>query len=381
MSGKKKILVLVDWFAPGYKAGGPIQSCVNFAFAMKKDFSIHVLTTDTDHGETAPYEGIAAGQWTRNLHPDIKVFYLQKSTISPARLKEQIAAVQPDYVYLNHLFSPLFVIYPLWLKYTGALKSRVVICPRGALYDSALAVKPWKKTPFLRLFRWMGLHRRVLFHATNQREKAAILQYFPGSAVIIADNLPNMNQPAFVSCPKKPGAVKCIFVARLVSIKNLLFFLKALENVTANVELSVVGPVEDKGYWEECREKIAQLPAHVSVNYLGARRNDELMPLLQQHHLFVLPTTGENFGHSIFEALLAGRPVLISDQTPWLGLTAQKAGWDLPLNDPSAFTRIVDETAGWEQASFDQWARSAWEYARHFIENPELQRQYIQLFA
>ena len=160
-----------------------------------------------------------------------------------------------------------------------------------------------------------------------------------------------------------------------------MFFLKALEKVSATVELSIVGPVEDKGYWEECREKIAQLPAHVTVNYLGPRRNDELMPLLQQHHLFVLPTTGENFGHSIFEALLAGRPVLISDQTPWLGLTAQKAGWDLPLNDPSAFTRIVDETAGWDQASFDQWARSAWEYARRFIENPELQRQYIQLFA
>ena len=70
---KKKILVLVDWFAPGFKAGGPIQSCVNFAFAMKKEFSIHVLTTDTDHGETEPYPGITAGEWTNSLHPDIHV--------------------------------------------------------------------------------------------------------------------------------------------------------------------------------------------------------------------------------------------------------------------------------------------------------------------
>lgn len=372
---------MVDWFAPGYKAGGPIQSCVNFAFAMKKDFSIHVLTTDTDHGETEPYTGITAGQWTTSLHPDIHVFYLRKAGLSRAMLREQIDAVRPDYVYLNHLFSPLFVVYPLWLAYTGRLRSQVVICPRGALYDSALAVKTWKKTPFLRLFRWMGLHRRVLFHATNAREKTAILKYFPGSRILIADNLPNMNQPAFVRCPKKSGAVRFIFVARLVAIKNLLFFLGALAKVRDSVELTVVGPVEDKGYWEECRLQIARLPANIKVNYLGPRRNDELMPLLQEHHIFVLPTTGENFGHSIFEALLAGRPVLISDQTPWLGLTAKRAGWDLPLNDEDGFARIVEETAGWDQARFDEWARSAWEYARHFIENPDLQRQYIQLFA
>jgi glycosyltransferase involved in cell wall biosynthesis len=378
---KKKILVLVDWFAPGYKAGGPIQSCVNFAFAMKNEFSIHVLTTDTDHGETSAYTGVLSGQWTTSLHPDIRVFYLQKKGLSRARLREQIHAVGPDYVYLNHLFSPLFVVYPLWLKYRGRLKSDVVVCPRGALYDSALAVKTWKKTPFLRLFRWMGLHRRVLFHATNEREKAAILKYFPGSRILIADNLPNMNQPAFVSCPKKAGAVRFIFVARLVAIKNLLFFLRALEKVRVTLELTVVGPVEDKGYWEECRAQIARLPANISVDYLGSRRNDELMPLLQEHHIFVLPTAGENFGHSIFEALLAGRPVLISDQTPWQGLAARKAGWDLPLDDQDGFARIAEETAGWDQERFDEWARSSWEYARHFIENPELQRQYIQLFA
>ena len=370
----------MDWFAPGYKAGGPIQSCVNFSFAMKNDLAIHVLTTDTDHSEVKPYEGIPAGQWITNLHPDIKVNYLKKATLKAAVLKKEIIAVDADYVYLNHLFSPLFVVYPLWLKFRGRLKSEIVLCPRGALYDSALAVKPWKKTPFLKLFRWMGIHKKIIFHATNERERSAILQYFPGSRVVIADNLPNCNQPEFRSYPKERGVVKCIFIARIVSIKNLLFFLRVLEKVSARVELSVVGPAEDKAYWNECLEKIGQLPSHVRVNYLGPRRNDELMPILQEHHIFVLPTTGENFGHSIFEALLAGRPVLISDQTPWLGLAARKAGWDLPLSDPDGFARVVEEVAGWDQARSDEWAAGAWEYARQFIENPELQRQYLKLF-
>jgi glycosyltransferase involved in cell wall biosynthesis len=378
---KKKILVLVDWFAPGYKAGGPIQSCVNFAFAMKDVFSVHVLTTDTDHGETAPYEGIPADCWTNDLHPDIQVFYLKKSHLTRRRLKEQLDTVQADYVYLNHLFSPLFVVYPLWLKYRRVLKGEVIVCPRGALYDSALAVKPWKKTPFLKLFRWMGLHRRVIFHATNEREKTAILEYFPGSRILIADNLPNMNQPPFASVAKQAGTVRCIFIARIVPIKNLLFCLQALGDVKANVELTIIGPVEDKAYWNECQQKMARLGANINVSYAGPRRNDELMSILQQHHIFVLPTTGENFGHSIFEALLAGRPVLISDQTPWLGLRERRTGWDLPLSDPAGFTRVIEEVAQWDQVRFDEWAQAAWQYAHNFIGNPELQSQYLKLFA
>ena len=379
---KKKILILVDWFVPGYKAGGPIQSCANFVFAMKEDYSVYVLTTDTDHGETEPYEGIESGRWTNNLHPEIQVFYLKKAGLSASQLKAQIDAVQADYVYLNHLFSPLFVVYPLWLKFRGRLKSEIVICPRGALYDSALSVKRYKKTPFLWLFRRMALHKRVLFHATNQREKEAILQHFPGSRVLIADNLPNMRQPPFGSITKERGSLKLIFIARIVPIKNLLFLLGAMEKIqTARLELTIIGPVEDKGYWSECEQKIATLPGNITVQYLGPKRNDELMSILFQHHLFALPTTGENFGHAIFEAFLTGRPVLISDQTPWLGLPDHKAGWDLPLSDTDAFSHALETAAGWDQPAFDEWARGAWQHAHHFIKNPELHAQYLKLFA
>jgi glycosyltransferase involved in cell wall biosynthesis len=379
---KKKILVLVDWFVPGYKAGGPIQSCVNFVFAMKDDYSVYVLTSDTDHGETSPYEGIESGRWTTDLHPEINVCYLPKATLSPAAVKAQILAVQADYVYLNHLFSPLFVVYPLWLKFRGRLKSEIVVCPRGALYESALSVKRYKKTPFLWLFRRMSLHKRVLFHATNQREKDAILQHFPGSRVLIADNLPNMRQPPFQPLAKEKGSLKLIFIARIVAIKNLLFLLDAMAKITtARLELTIIGPVEDKGYWNDCEQKMATLPANITVQYLGPKRNDQLMPILFQHHLFALPTTGENFGHSIFEAFLAGRPVLISDQTPWLGLANRKAGWDLPLNNTEGFTRALETAATWDQADFDGWAHSAWQYADHFIKNPELHAQYLKLFA
>jgi len=378
---KKKLLILIDWFFPGYKAGGPIRSCVNLVIALKDTYEVFVLTTDTDHGEIKPYEGIASNCWINDFHPAIHIYYARKKTLSLKQLENEISTVQADYVYLNHLFSPYFVIYPLWLKYVVKIKSKLIVCPRGALYDSALSVKSYKKKPFLFLFRLMGIHKKVLFHATNEREKKAIQHYFPGSEIIIADNLPNLNQPAFASCIKLTGEAKCIFISRVVPIKNILFLLEALEKVKASVELTIIGPVEDESYWDQCKKKIKQLPANIKVEYCGTKKNEELFIILQQHHLFVLPTTGENFGHAIFEAFLAGRPVLISDQTPWLKLADRKAGWDVPLDQPEYYTSIIEKIASWDQQQYDEYAMAAWQYAKHFISNPALIEQYNNLFS
>jgi glycosyltransferase involved in cell wall biosynthesis len=375
-----RILILVDWFAPGYKAGGPIQSCVNLALALKDDFEIFVLTTDTDHGDKQPYDGIVSDQWINFKDTSIKVFYARKSSLNASLIKREIQNLKVDFVYLNHLFSPLFVLYPAWLKFKGSFAAKMIVCPRGALYDSALAVKNYKKKPVIALMQWLNFKKWVTFHATNEREKIAIDKFFPGSSVIIADNLPNLNQERFSTTSKSQGQLSCIFIARIVAIKNLLFLLKILKEVNAKIQLTVVGPVEDEAYWKQCEDEIAKMPSQVSIKYMGPKRNDELAALIQQHHIFVLPTAGENFGHSIFEALLAGRPVLISDQTPWLKLEEKMAGWDLSLNRPETFKKAIEDAAGWDQHCFDQWSHAAWNYASRFIQDPERKSSYLRLF-
>ena len=226
----------------------------------------------------------------------------------------------------------------------------------------------------------MGISKKVLFHATNQREQEAILQHFPGSQVVIADNLPDINQKPFESCKKTAGELKCIFAGRIVPIKNLLYLLQSLNVCNQKISLTVIGPVEDEAYWGKCKEAIKQLPENISVEYKGAKNNAEVGLLIKQHHLFILPTTGENFGHAIFEAFLAGRPVLISNQTPWLNLDKVKAGWDHPLNKPDLFTKTMDEAALFPQDKFDEYANGAWQYAHSFISRPDLISSYKTLF-
>jgi glycosyltransferase involved in cell wall biosynthesis len=296
------------------------------------------------------------------------------------QIKELINEVNPDYVYLNHLFSPFFVIYPLWLKFRGVLPGRVVLCPRGALYDSALAVKPTKKKIFLQLFKWSGLPERISFHATNKREMQAVLDHFPRAIVKVADNPPKAQKDLYSGVKKDKGLLKCIFIGRVVPIKNLIFVLDLIQESEFNIELNIVGPVEDMEYWMLCQEKIKEMPTSCRVNYVGPLENKELNHLIRQHHLFILPTKGENFGHAIFESLSAGRPVLISDQTPWLNLEQNKAGWDLPLTDMKSFKDKLHFIANMEQDEYDEWGIGAWKFARGFFEKSELHQQYLELF-
>jgi len=372
---------LIDWFTPGYKAGGPIQSCVNLCNALKDQYDIYVLTTDTDHGETAPYATIECDKWISNAEWGIKIFYARKKGLSSAQLAYEIQAVNADFIYLNHLFSPMFVVYPIWLKWSGKINGKMIVCPRGALYDSALNLKRYKKGPLLLLYKWMGIYKKIKFHATNEREQMAIEKYFPGSTIQIANNLPNTIQPVFTTCEKQIGTLNCIFISRIVPIKNLLFLLKVLLLIKSNILLTIIGPIENAAYWVSCEDSIKLLPENIQVKYEGAVNNALLQAIIQQHHLYILPTTGENFGHSIFEAMLVGRPVLISDQTPWINLQQTNAGWDLPLNNPGQFSTVIDEMALYNQTEFDVVAKAAWQYANNFISNPQLTLPYHKLFA
>ena len=54
MSSRKKVLIAIDWYLPGYKAGGPIRSCASIINCLKNDFDFAVITSDTDFSDDTP---------------------------------------------------------------------------------------------------------------------------------------------------------------------------------------------------------------------------------------------------------------------------------------------------------------------------------------
>ena len=64
MANRKKILVFIDWFLPGYKAGGPIRSMANMTDHLQ-DFDFFVVTRNTDYTDTNPYASVKSDQWNK----------------------------------------------------------------------------------------------------------------------------------------------------------------------------------------------------------------------------------------------------------------------------------------------------------------------------
>src|ERR1700733_5282628 len=109
---KKKILLFADWYEPGYKAGGPIRSCVNFTGNMQGDYEVFVFTADRDLNAGAPYEGIRADEWTTGAGGG-RIFYCSPAALPWRNISAQLGAVHPDFIYLNSMFSVRFTIFPL----------------------------------------------------------------------------------------------------------------------------------------------------------------------------------------------------------------------------------------------------------------------------
>jgi glycosyltransferase involved in cell wall biosynthesis len=212
------------------------------------------------------------------------------------------------------------------------------------------------------------------------QEKLTILKYFGDVNIKIAHNLPDLHQPTFCSIDKVKGELKLVFIARIVEIKNLKLLLDNLLLVKSVVDVTIAGPIGDNIYWASCLSVIEQMPDNITIIYIGEIMPADILPLIQKNHLYCLPTQSENFGHSIFESFMIGRPVLISNQTPWLDLNNKKAGWDINLNNKNAFVPYIEKAANWQQKQFDIYCRGARAVAHDYMNNPTLISDYNQLF-
>ena len=377
------ILILSDWFYPGFKAGGPIKSVTNLSIAIQKQFNVFVYTSDTDLNETEPYKNIESDTWLKVFNDsEVKVYYSSKKNQNSKTLKRVIQEVNPTCIYLNHMWSYRFVLQPLFITWWSFKNIKIVLCPRGAFFESALHHNKTylKKRLVLAIIKLLGIHKKIHFHATTEQEKKTIEHYFGKANITIANNLPDTHQPNISFINKETGSLKIIYIARILDIKNLKFLLTNLKQTTSPIELTIAGPIEDENYWASCKNIIDVLPSNIKVNYIGEVAPKDIIPLIQQYHLYCLPTKGENFGHSIFEAFVAGRPVLISNKTPWLNLQDSKVGWDVDIENDNSFVEPIQQALAWNQEEFNSYCKGAWQLAFDYINNPNLITDYSQLF-
>lgn len=331
MMKRVSLLIFVDYFTPGYKAGGPIQSLKNLISVISDEINIYLITRNHDWGTTEVYENVEANIWiaTENYH----IKYLRKEDIIIDVLATEIENLKPDVIFCNSFFSK-FTRKTIQLFRLRRYEIPIVIAPRGEFMNGAFATKFFKKIVYLKLLIITRLLKDVHWLSTSAVETKSIRKKIGVDVIITCvSNLPNLSEPIVKNVSKKKGELSLVFLSRIDPKKNLDFLLNVLVNCESigRINLDIYGSKGDKKYFDLCKGISHRIPKNISVNFMDSIPNCEVIQTLAKYHFFILPTKGENYGHAIFESFIAGTPVIISDRTPWVNLRMSKVGVDLPL--------------------------------------------------
>lgn len=382
MKSKKEILVSAHYFLPTKNAGGPPKSIANLIDAMKEKLEFKVMCCDHEFRRPAEkFKSIRLGKWTE--FDGYKVIYLTDSFISTIKLIFESFDRTSNIIYFNSFFDIKYTIFPIF--FTGFFSNKkIVLAPRGEFSLRALMIKQRKKNFYLTFFRICRFHKRVEWHASSLKEKLDLKNYWGSSiAVTLLPNFPNSNLPQLqVTTNKVSGKLRMVYLARIAKIKNLLSILKALHSIDSSIiDFDIFGPLEDLQYWKDCEAVISTLPRNIQVTFRGPIESSDVLKIIAGYDLYVLLTQGENFGHTIYEALSASVPVLISDQTPWRQLQDKNAGWDLPLGYEDDIVSALEVAVSWDASEIKDFKKGAYQLACNFANDSNRKETALDLFT
>ncbi|MEM6427537.1 MAG: hormogonium polysaccharide biosynthesis glycosyltransferase HpsP [Cyanobacteria bacterium P01_D01_bin.128] len=126
-----------------------------------------------------------------------------------------------------------------------------------------------------------------------------------------------------------------LYMSRIDPKKGIELLIPALETLIAedvpfHLVLCGANP-QDRAYETRIREQIAASPLGDRATLTGFVSGDLKAALLAAADVFVLPSYYENFGIAVAEAMMAGKPVVISNGIHiWEGVSSSESGWVIP---------------------------------------------------
>lgn len=336
---KHRVLVFMDYYLPGFKAGGPIPS-VSRIIEIAEQCEFRVVTRDRDLGDSEPFSGVTPRSIARL--GNAQVMYVRAKIKDWWWVRKEIKTWRPDAYYFNSVHSLFSTIVPLLLLRLRLLPEAksIVIAPRGELGFGALSLKSRKKSLFKGMIRWL-IPEDVTWHASSPDEVNQIESWVPGHLVgkgsfIVAPD-PAIKPAEFASTGPMNETI-FTFASRIDRMKGLDHANRIISIAGQELEFTwnIRGSVSDKKYLLEIERQLSQMPESVKVH-----RGEEFTPAESQgifadSTAFVFPTLGENFGHAIAEALSVGCPVIITPNTPWTNLILSGAGRIIESDEQAA---------------------------------------------
>lgn len=219
-----------------------------------------------------------------------------------------------------HMHTPWELTNASIAKLCTKLGTPYIVSIHGMLDDWSMAQRTLKKKLYLALAARKLLENAHAVHCTAQAELDQSRKWYPkGNGVVVPllfDIEPYTTLPgkelahnAFDIDPTKPVV---LFLSRIHVKKGVHLLIDAAKTLKdrGTDALFLIAGTGDDEYEQQLREHIDRLGLQSSVRLLGMVRGTEKVSLFEAADIFALPTSQENFGFVLVEALACNTPAI-----------------------------------------------------------------------
>lgn len=343
--------------------GGPVASTVELQKLVSVDGDVLVSSGDRDQ---------------HKLARSMRETGLGADTYLPAAALSETLKSGGATLHLQNVWDPKSIELARVARRFG---NKTILSPRGALDSWSLRHRRWKKTTAKGLYARLYWSQVDVLHCTAQREAAQVEQLLGSRTpnVAIVPNVVNARYAALKS--RSEDTVRAIYVGRFHEKKRPDLVLEGCSDALLSGRLEQLTFVGNGS-----REWIGRLTELVErhglgsrVTFAGWRPADEIPDLLAEHDVLLLPTSQENFGRVLFEAMLAGLCVMTTDRVDCWPELEQMGAWRIEQCRSSigdAINRFVDLSLGARSES----ARAGSAAASRYLASDQLKASYRRLY-
>jgi len=318
-----RLLHVVPTYLPAWRHGGPIRAVHGLARSLvARGHQVEVFTTNL-HGSGRLDVPLA----TPVDLDGVSVRYFPFRSLARLAYAPTMRAALADISRFDAVHLHSVFLWPTLAAARAAERAGKpwLVAPRGMLVPELIAARGrLRKTLWLRMFERRTIERAAGFHATTDleaRDAERLGLHLPPVFVVpngVAAE-PWSGELAALA-PAVSGLIAgsepfILALGRVSWKKGLDRLIEALAAVHG-AHLAIAGNDEER-LTPRLERLAAEMGVAERVYVLGPVEGKEKAALLARCALLAMPSTSENFGNSLLEAMAAGRPVLA---TPGVGL-------------------------------------------------------------
>ena len=330
-----RILHVIGDLAP--ESGGPAKACVEMARALAlRGHGVTIATTDY-----APSGGRARPRIApeRGLSLEVHAAGFPRAWLASWPLKRALPRLvrEADLVHIHSLY-----LFHSWAAGTLCRRLGVpyIVRPHGTLDPYIHRRHRWRKRVMELWFQDRVLRDAAAIHYTSLEERRLAEPYAqgaPGAVIPLGLDLADYAElpPAGSFRARYPEIGErqiLLFLSRLNFKKGLDVLVEAARrSLAAGVDAHLVVAGPDGGMEAATRRWVASAGLESRTTFTGMLIGRDKLAAFRDAALFLLPSSSENFGIAVVEAMACGTPVIVSDRVNiWREIVEDGAGLAVP---------------------------------------------------